>query len=288
MPRSEEDTGSSDRRKKRARHDGNDDTRMHKRPRQDKSLWDAEPTIHPEDAFRESLFDALADAEGAEYWARIYGQPIHIYPRHKFNAETGEYERRSDDEYVRFVQAEMYRKTQAGFREEREQRRRKAEQESQRTHEDVKRAREEKARLREKQHQAANEERLQREIDRSLRRAEERKRKLAKQHQFAEYTKLWEEWNGEQATIPWPTETGRRAEISEKSIRSFFVRGMDLKALGGKAFSAKLKDQRVRWHPDKMQQKMGGKDKVEKGVMADITMTFQVIDDLWNDTRKAK
>src|SRR5436190_10673322 len=35
----------------------------------------------PDTAFRESLFDALADDEGAAYWESVYGQPIHIYPR---------------------------------------------------------------------------------------------------------------------------------------------------------------------------------------------------------------
>ena len=35
----------------------------------------------PEAAFRESLFDAMADDEGAAFWEGVYGQPIHVYER---------------------------------------------------------------------------------------------------------------------------------------------------------------------------------------------------------------
>lgn len=36
-------------------------------------------SISPNSAFRESLFDALADDEGAAFWESVYGQPIHTY-----------------------------------------------------------------------------------------------------------------------------------------------------------------------------------------------------------------
>lgn len=129
---------------------------------------------------------------------------------------------------------------------------------------------------------------MQDEIERSLRRGEERRKRAEMKGKFDEYSKLWTEWNGEAATIPWPTMTGGRKGITERDIRSFLVRGLELKTVGGKEFLVRLKEQRVRWHPDKMQQKMGGRDKVDKGVMADITMIFQVIDTLYDDTRNAK
>ncbi|KAJ4304391.1 hypothetical protein N0V88_002004 [Collariella sp. IMI 366227] len=53
---------------------------------------------------------------------------------------------------------------------------------------------------------------------------------------------------------------------------------------GEKEFAARLKEERVRWHPDKMQQRLGGK--VDEKVMRDVTAIFQVVDALWNDTRK--
>ena len=39
--------------------------------------------MDPNSAFIESLFDALADDEGAAYWEDVYGQPIHTYPNVK-------------------------------------------------------------------------------------------------------------------------------------------------------------------------------------------------------------
>lgn len=129
--------------------------------------------------------------------------------------------------------------------------------------------------------------RMQDEIERSLRRGEERRKRAEMKGRFDAYSKLWAGWDGAQATIPWPTLSGGRKGITEREIRSFLVRGLELKAVGGREFLARLKEQRVRWHPDKMQQRMGGKDKVEKDIMADITMIFQVIDTLYDDTRQA-
>ena len=60
------------------------------------------PPLDPETAFRESLFDALADDEGAAYWEGVYGQPIHIYGSQKPGPD-GELERMDDDEYAAFA-----------------------------------------------------------------------------------------------------------------------------------------------------------------------------------------
>ena len=38
--------------------------------------------LSPNAAFRESLFDAMADDEGAAFWEGVYGQPVHIYSSH--------------------------------------------------------------------------------------------------------------------------------------------------------------------------------------------------------------
>lgn len=72
-------------------------------------------------------------------------------------------------------------------------------------------------------------------------------------------------------------------EGAAAAVREFFVRGLGLDELGEKEFAARLKDERVRWHPDKVQQRLGGK--VDDGVMRDVTAIFQVIDKLWSDTR---
>lgn len=251
------------------------------------------PGLDDDAIFREALFDALSDPAGAEYWEKLYGQPIHVYPRPtKVDPETGAMEPASDHEYVAYVRRKMWEKTNEGYLESRKEmaeelRRMKREDDEKQEA----RLRQEKAGERhktEERRKAKERRRLQEEIDRTLRRAEERRKKNSERSAFADYIARWKDWDGEQETIPWPTETGSPNGITEKSVRLFFMRGLDLKALGTKAFNAKLKEHRVRWHPDKMEQKMGGRTKVDETIMADITMTFQVIDTLFNDTRETK
>ncbi|KAK4123806.1 hypothetical protein N657DRAFT_645404 [Parathielavia appendiculata] len=72
--------------------------------------------------------------------------------------------------------------------------------------------------------------------------------------------------------------------MERETVRAFFVNGIGLDEVGEKDFAARLKEERVRWHPDKMQQRLGGK--VDDKVMRDVTAIFQVVDALWNDTWK--
>lgn len=233
---------------------------------------ETEPTLDPETAFRESLFDAMADDEGAAYWEAIYGQPIHIYPQEAPNPATGELERMTEEEYAAHVRQKMWEKTHAGLMEERARRQR---------------AREERARREaEKGARREEERRIEREVERSLRRGEERRKKREWTGRFREYTDAWEGWDGGPDGIPWPTRSGRSRDAGdEEEVRRFFVRGLDLEALGEREFAVRLKEQRVRWHPDKMQQKLGGREKADERVMKDVTAVFQVIDTLYDDIR---
>lgn len=255
----------------------------HRRPRRDEEAAPAAaqaqgggfvgdgPALDPDAAFRESLFDAMADDEGAAYWEGIYGQPIHIYPQEAPNRETGELERMTDEEYAAHVRQKMWEKTHAGLMEERAKRARR---------------REERARSdREAEARAEEERRIQREVERSLRRGEERRRRREWSERFRDYGAGWEGWDGGADKIPWPTKSGRRKDVDEEEVRAFFVRGLDLETLGEKEFAAKLKEQRVRWHPDKVQQKLGGREKADERVMKDVTVVFQVIDTLYDDIR---
>lgn len=271
---------------KRTHPDGHQDReakrqRGRRRNHPDINLFTNKPhNINSDVAFSESLFDALADDEGAAYWERIYGQPIHIHERPtKYNQDTSLYEPVSDDEYAEYVRQKMWARTHAGVMEEM---RRRMKQHEERLAEE----RENKARRDEKIRRRVEEERLRREMEQALRRGEARRKNKDYEDNFARYTKAWESWDGTQESIPWPTGSGMRTGVAEKTVRSFFTNGLGASA-GSDDFTARLKEQRVRWHPDKMQQKLGGKDKVTKGVMADITMIFQVIDTLYNDFRKA-
>ncbi|KAK7414396.1 hypothetical protein QQX98_006761 [Neonectria punicea] len=219
------------------------------------------PTLDPEAAFRESLFDAMADDEGASYWQGVYGQPVHVYSNEKVGP-TGELEQMTEEEYATYVRQKMWEKTHAGLIEER-----------------AKRADEKKRREEEKRHSR----KLQEEMERSLRRGEERKQRRTWTARWEEYTKAWSAWDGTSATLSWPIESGRRRDIDEKQVRAFFVHGLGLNEIGEKEFAAKLKEERVRWHPDKMQQRLGGQ--VDDEIMKDATAIFQIIDRLWGEAR---
>ncbi|KAG7078586.1 acetamidase [Colletotrichum scovillei] len=217
--------------------------------------------LDPDAAFRESLFDAMADDEGAAYWQGVYGQPIHVYSNERPGPE-GELERMTDEEYSQHVRQKMWEKTHQGLLEER--------------------ARREEARKRKKEEEKVNR-KLQEDMERSLRRGEERRKKRAWVQLWEDYTRGWTEWANNVDKIPWPVESGRRRDVNENEVRRFIVNGLGLEDIGEKEFAAKLREERVRWHPDKMQQKLGGQ--VDDEVMKDITAIFQIIDKLWADTR---
>ncbi|KAK1765801.1 hypothetical protein QBC33DRAFT_544019 [Phialemonium atrogriseum] len=240
-----------------------------------------EGALSPDAAFRESLFDAMADDEGAAYWEGVYGQPIHIYGRGRRsrdgdndnnNDKDGkvgdrddgdELQRMTDDEYATFVRRRMWEKTHAGLLEEKARRER------------------ERAARAAAEAEAA---RIAEEMERSLRRGEERRRRRDWARRWGEYVAAWAGWTGDVEALPWPTTSAGREEVAaEGAVREFFVRGLGLEELGEKEFAARLKEERVRWHPDKVQQRLGGE--VDGGVLRDVTAIFQIIDRLWSDTR---
>lgn len=237
--------------------------------------------LSPDAAFRESLFDAMADDEGAAYWEGVYGQPIHIYGRGRRTRRDGddndndkdgkggdrddgdELQRMTDDEYATFVRRRMWEKTHAGLLEEKARRER------------------ERAARAAAEAEAA---RIAEEMEGSLRRGEERRRRRDWGRRWGEYVAAWAGWEGDVGGLPWPTRSAGREEVAAKgAVREFFVRGLGLEELGEKEFAARLKEERVRWHPDKVQQRLGGE--VDGGVLRDVTAIFQIIDRLWSDTR---
>ncbi|KAI1648457.1 uncharacterized protein F4817DRAFT_65928 [Daldinia loculata] len=219
------------------------------------------PPLGSEAAFRESLFDAMADDEGAAYWEGVYGQPIHIYPQAR-SGPDGELERMDDDEYATYVRQKMWEKTHQGLLEERARR-------------------EERRKQRDREEDEAR--RLTREMERSLRRGEERRRRKGWKERWEEYAQAWKEWDGTPGHMAWPVRSGRREDVSADTVRDFFVMGIEPEDVGETEFLAKLKEERVRWHPDKIQQRLGGQ--VDSAVMRDVTAVFQIVDKLWSDTR---
>jgi hypothetical protein len=232
----------------------------------------------PDTAFRESLFDAMADDEGAAFWEGVYGQPIHTYPDVK-EGPTGELERMTDEEYTAYVRGKMYEKTHQHLVEEKRRR------------DEAKKEREKAAKEGRKQEREA--EGFRRKVEESLRRGEERRSRKAWGEQWEAYVGKWNELGkGKEtkvhlASIPWPVQSGKRKDVGFKEIERFFLYAPSSGQPTEMQLSKVLKTERVRWHPDKIQQKLGGQD-VGEDVLQAVTEVFQLIDRMWSELRDQK
>jgi len=300
------ENGSEDRSEKRRKHHGNEDKYRHHRhhrhhtssrkekvdyeakgyskprrqPPDDPSTYDdtylpnaqsfkyADPGI----AFRESLFDAMADDEGATFWEGVYGQRVDVYPRPAAEGPTGKLEEMDDDEYAAYVRAKMYEKTHEYIFEER-LKREKARVE----------AKERKKRERE-EWEAAEKERLHREQARRQKSSRDKLKKVWEDYQAA-WSQIIADRKGDEvltaSLIPWPVASRQLKDVDSKTVEEFY-----LSAPGGHTGDSLynlLKAERVKWHPDKMQQRWG---QLEQDVMAGINVTFQTIDSMWVDRKE--
>ncbi|KAI9861685.1 MAG: hypothetical protein M1824_002116 [Vezdaea acicularis] len=288
--------------RKRRKEEGESSTRRHRSKRRDTSRPVDEPSsyddtylpnsrssnyIDPDAAFRESLFDALADDEGAAYWEGVYGQPIHTYPFERTGPD-GELERMTDEEYAAFVRARMYEKTHQHAIEERARR------------ED---ARQREKLLREEGRKAEKEGRMfERIIDERLRSGQDRMRKKELASAWEDYNRKWERLNSgkfkSEGTsesmpgisvkdqIPWPVQGGMFSDVRRKAIEDFFKTSPFATGKTDPTTTLQiiLKAERVRWHPDKMQQKLGIQG-IDDPTMKAVTAVFQVIDCMWTDSK---
>lgn len=228
-------------------------------------------TMDPDAAFRESLFDAMADDEAADYWQGVYGQPVHTYPNVRVNEEKGELERMDDDEYVAYVRARMWEKTHEHVIEERMRR-----------EEALKRRKESERRT---NRMKSEKQRFDREMEESLRRGLERKKGKLWKDSWERYLREWDIFNTESKKadtalrIPWPVKSGKRQDVNRENVEEFFS---EVQKMGDKPDQrALLKVERVRWHPDKMQQRFGARSLDEEARKA-VTAVFQVVDNMWS------
>ncbi|KAJ9328707.1 hypothetical protein DTO027B5_1332 [Paecilomyces variotii] len=257
-------------------------------------------SLSPNTAFRESLFDALGDDEGAAFWESVYGQPIHTYPNPAVpKGPDGELEQMDEEEYAAYVRAKMWEKTHQGIMEERE------------------RLREERARAKERDDRRRREtsERMQfeRAMEESLRRGQERKKVKAWKAAWEEYRRSWDELNSlassssnkdegkEEEEKPrnqhlrnllfWPVESGKRRDVSSDAVEAFMRHAPAIPSPDSKSGNttppdllATLKAERIRWHPDKIQHRYSGLG-IDESVMRSVTEVFQIIDRLWSEER---
>jgi hypothetical protein len=285
------DRSRSPRQNKEGTHRHRYRTRRHRTPspstvKDDPSVYDdthlpnasSSNFLDPDAAFRESLFDAMADDEGAQFWEGVYGQPIHTYPDVKEGPE-GELERMTDEEYTAFVRGKMYEKTHQHLIEEKARR------------DAAKKEREKLAKESRKEEREA--EKFRSKVEESLKRGEERRSRKAWSDKWDAYTKKWEDLGkggGKKVaivSIPWPVESGRRKDVDLKEVEKFFLYAPTAGQPTEAQLARVLKLERVRWHPDKIQQKLGGQD-VEEAVIQAVTEVFQVIDRMWSEVRDGK
>jgi hypothetical protein len=222
----------------------------------------------------------MADDEGAQFWEGVYGQPLPREKPLKPDPVTGELERMTDEEYASYVRAEMYKKTHEYLLEE-------------------KRMREERRREREKQRreerrQEEEETRFRGLVAESLRRGRERRGDRLKAEEWVRRWKEYEdEWRrlGEperkgEVKIPWPILRGGQDDVTREDVESFFLNGPTAGKPDQADLMRVLKQERVRWHPDKVQQKVGGRLKEEQ--LRAVTAVFQIIDAMWTELRDRK
>jgi hypothetical protein len=238
-----------------------------------------QPSMAPDDAFRESLFDALADDEGAAYWEGVYGQPVHVYPDTKPGPD-GKLERMTEEEYAEYVRRKMWEKSHEHILQEREAKENaRRERKKQRSHLDEDVEREEKER-----------EHIRTQMEESLKRGAERKKAKEAAAAWESYTTRWEDLKSAQIIaeedttrvrdlIPWPVVSGKAKHVSREEIERFLRSSSAWKDDA----AALLKVQRVRWHPDKMQQRFG--QRIDSDAMKLVTAIFQIIDRLWSERR---
>ncbi|KAJ6086193.1 hypothetical protein N7486_010474 [Penicillium sp. IBT 16267x] len=249
---------------------------------------DPEPqrSLSPGAAFRESLFDAMGDDEGAAYWEGVYGQPIHTYAVPEKEGPNGELEQMDEEEYAAYVRARMWERTREGMLDAqakwREEQRKKKMRDRGRA-EDAERSSFERA------------------MEDSLRRGAERKKRKRWGEVWECYIARWEEigkivkegvekedGKTTSATKPlrnllfWPVESGKRIDVAPASVEEFMRHAPSSADLG-----VILKAERVRWHPDKIQHRYSGLG-IDDVVMRSVTEVFQIVDRMWNEERERK
>ncbi|KAI9815515.1 MAG: hypothetical protein M1827_002649 [Pycnora praestabilis] len=260
-----------------------------------KRYHDPPPSNHhtSDDAFRESLFDAMADDEGAEFWQGVYGQPIHTYPDKRPGPE-GKLEQMTEDEYVAYVRAKMYEKTHEHVMNEKQKR------------EELK-ARQKAWHAQQRAKEGEREE-FQKQIEKSRKERQERALNSSWRGAWSCYLEQWRLFRHRvsclnpdlplekrsKATVKdliwWPVFSGNQEDVSKENVEQFFKRGPQCyenrNTSSVSEMQATFKAERVRWHPDKVQQMMGSHRPDEATTKA-ITAVFQIIDELWNHYQNA-
>ena len=202
----------------------------------------------------------------------------------------------TEEEYAEYVRQRMWEKTHQHVMEERAKR---EERRRQRKKEEEEWERGEGAREEARERERKERRRFESKIEASLRRGEERKKARRWGDAWNAYVKGWERFTEVLSTkskeegalegkagrgiIPWPVESGKWKDVEKEDVEQFFEKAVpaDTEKM------AILKTERVRWHPDKMQQRFGV-NRLDEETVRKITAVFQVVDRLWGELREKK
>ncbi|KAK5135514.1 hypothetical protein LTR08_005149 [Meristemomyces frigidus] len=313
-------TSEPRKRKHRSRREGDREERKHRKrdspaPPEDETTHPVprEPVADlnqplPADSFQDSLFDALAHDEGAHYWQDVYSQPIHVYTRPTVRTPKGELEEMNDEQYAAHVKMRMWERKHPEIvleRERSERRKKEEEEEKTKRREEFLRRKEQSAWERAERRGARrhgsgsdSEERYQphvrHEWDESSETAEHKTRQREYTAVWSRYLAAWDSLKHDLLSertapdepsvppsklIPWPVLETK--PVIKTNIEAFMRHSP---ATEDRTRLQLLKAERVRWHPDKIQQRFGGK--VDEGTMKLVTGVFQVVDSLFEEERK--
>lgn len=294
------DRSSSSPRKRRKRsHEDSEPNRIH---------FDAQ--VAPDIAFQESLFDAMGDDEGAAFWEGVYGQPIHTYSQSYRDPESGQVESMDDEQYAKYVRQQMWERSAEGINAAREAKRRasKHRQDHQRQQEEYQPSDRPQTGgpynnfAYDFESNSQSHTQFDADIEASLFRGQQRRDDKRWQKIWKNYQNDWEKllnvseaWKKKQANgetqiclrdyIAWPVESNEVKDVSAEEIDRFIGRISKIREEQASFDTAAfLKSERIRWHPDKIQQRYGFMH-IDEATMAGVTATFQVIDKMWNDSK---
>jgi len=266
---------------------------------------DAEGPVSNTAAFQTSLFDALADDEAAQYWESVYSQPIHVYTRPTMQTPTGELENMDDESYATYVQRKMWEKAHPEVvieRERLEQKRREEADAKERRRQEFVRDREREAWRRAGRYKETGKDDGHEDYEYTFDFSDSGNKPAATKPEkpsdeiyvlaWAAYLAAWDKLKLELADadsvstkpasqrIPWPTLSHKPA--TRPNIEDFMQHIPS--SSDGKVKLQMLKAERVRWHPDKVQQRFAGA--VDEGTLKVVTGVFQVVDALVEQERK--
>jgi hypothetical protein len=210
----------------------------------------------------------------------------------------------NDDEYAQYVRRKMWEKSREGIEAAREEKRREKARQKQQEEEDMRQQSSNAHHTSNKY--AHNNFTFDFEIEASLKRGRQRKDQKRWKDLWSGYLQRWNDLQDfalshirEPAKqnsflrnrIAWPVESGKRGDLRADLIKKFIENGSKAAKLNEEssdaAFLSALKVERIRWHPDKIQQRYGFME-IDESTLKAVTATFQIVDAMWNESRAPK